>query len=214
MTLSKTARLDRGFTAEPQGDGSVLVSGKGAGLRPVGLAVLFIVLLFPIMMLCAKLIYDGPLGFLGGRSTFWGGTFLMTGALVWIGNRLKSPRFAFRMTGKGIEQGSVLYPYAEISEVFIDNGHSKNQPVVSGGLNARLLLGGSGPIQTSAIVTGVMMANAASAVTTGAINIGARIGAAVNYRVNIRHGRKVVKLARSLDEKTAVSLFHFLTEQR
>ncbi|HEY0212234.1 MAG TPA: hypothetical protein VGC40_01395 [Paenirhodobacter sp.] len=214
MTLSKTARLDRGFTAEPQGDGSVLVSGRGAGLKLAGLIVIGLVALIPVTGLCARLVYAGPLGFLGNGLLFWTFTLLVLAAVLWGANRLKSPRFAFRMIEKGIERGGMFYPYAEISEVFVDNGHSKNQPVASGGLNAGLLLGGSGPVQTSAIVTGVMMANAASAVTTGAINLSARIGAAVNYRVNLRHGRKVVKLARSLDEQTAVSLFHFLTEQR
>lgn len=213
MITSKTAGLDRGFTVEPQGDGSLLVFGTGSGLKLSGFIVIGLVAVVPVTAFCAWLVYAGPLGFFGDGLLFWLFTSLVLIAVIWGANRLKSPRFAFRVTDSGIERRGVLYPYAEISEIFIDNGHSPKQMAASGGLSGGLLLGGAGPVQTSAIVTGVVMANAASSITTGASNLGARIGAAVNYRVSVRHGRKVVRLARSLDEKAARSLFHFLTEE-
>ncbi|MEO1986646.1 MAG: hypothetical protein ABGX47_08340 [Martelella sp.] len=48
--------------------------------------------------------------------------------------------------------------------------------------------------------------------TSRIIGLGARMGASINYRINMRHGNRIVRLATSLDENTALSLFGFLTQ--
>ena len=72
-----------------------------------------------------------------------------------------------------------------------------------------MIIGGTGPVGITAALTGGAGASASIAMA----NLGTRIGSAVNYRVSFRHGRNVIRLASSLDESTAISLFRFLTEE-
>ncbi|MBB4124701.1 hypothetical protein [Martelella radicis] len=207
MSVSQTAKLDLGFEVEAARDGSVIVSGKGVGLKLSGLIVLFLVMLLPSSFLFTFLINNGPLSFLPA-DLYIPAALAINAALVYAVHRLKSPPFGFRLTEGGLECDGKRYAYSDISEVFVDNGHAKGRPLASGGIHTGLIIGGTGPVGITAALTGGAGASASIAMA----NLGTRIGSAVNYRVSFRHGRNVIRLASSLDESTAISLFRFLTE--
>ncbi|WP_174804503.1 hypothetical protein [Martelella limonii] len=202
--MANPARLDLGFRVEEQGEG-LLVSGKGAGLKIGHMILMFFVLLVPAAMIAAYLL-KGPLSFLSGVMAL-ALVVVIDVAGLWAINRLKSPRFAFLLQPTGLQREGKLYPYAEIGEIFIDNPHMKGQRLASGDIEPAFMVAASNPAGMMAALSVVATAQT----TAQLIGLGVRMGAGVNYRVNMRHGNKVIRLATSLDENTAVSLFGFLT---
>ena len=203
--MTNAATFDRGFQVDEQGDG-LLITGKGAGLSIGRMILMFFPLLLPAAAIAAYLI-NGPLGFLP-YSTVYPLWVFFDVALLWGINRLKSPQFAFRLLPSGLQREGKLYPYKEIGEIFIDNPHMKGQTFASGGIVPGFIVAGSGPASMTAALSMVTAADTTSRI----IGLGARMGASINYRINMRHGNRIVRLATSLDENTALSLFGFLTQ--
>jgi hypothetical protein len=197
------APLLRGFEIQNLDSAAVRVSGKGAGLGIGGLILAAVVSLFVSV----------PLG--GAFSVFVLGQdglvqliiVLLTSAGIVAGlNRLKKPPYCFDLNAEGITKNGVLYPRGEISEVFLDNRSIKGNALATGAINIAAFAGMNG----SSLDRRVVAANAASA---GLIAGSAALGARVNWRVNMRHGMRIVRLATSLDENSAHDLFHFLTQE-
>lgn len=203
--MTNAATFDRGFQVEEQGDG-LLITGKGAGLSIGRMILLFCPLLF-LAMPTAFYLVNGPLGLLPENAGYPLGV-LINVAVLWGINRLKSPQFAFRLLPSGLQREGKLYPYQEIGEIFIDNPHMKGQTFASGGIVPGFVVAGSGPAGMTAALSMVTAADTASRI----IRLGARMGASINYRINMRHGNRIVRLATSLDENTALSLFGFLMQ--
>ena len=197
----KDAQLDLGFKVTEAESGVMRISVKSAGLG-IGGMVLFGIL---------SLIVSVPVGSAIGVALFGGNTNILisiltvSAGIVYLVNLLKSRTYEFEISDSAVTKDGVNYAIENISEVFVDNGHhKKGHAIVSAGGFA---VGGSSVADTTLAGT-MAIANTGAAAL---FNASASAGAKVNYRVNIRHGRKVVALAKNLDEGTAISLFQFLT---
>ncbi|ADO43095.1 hypothetical protein [Ketogulonicigenium vulgare] len=187
----KTARLDQGFDIQPQDDGSTRLTVRGSGL-----GALLLLAVFVWMLLLSMLIGSMLLPIINPQAKAWLLPFIILPValtLAWQLFRLRS--FEMTIANEGIRQGSTLYPMSEISEVFIDNSRG-GDAVVSG------------------VVVGGAFAVASQSAVIGANRWWRRRLAAVSYRVNLRHGRRVVRLASALDEDKATALFNYLTRRQ
>lgn len=189
----RTARLDHGFRIEPQGDGSALLTVRGSGLG-IRLALMLFIWLFLMLSLLGSFIFPTQ------TSGLLAITILPVAVTVGI-ELFRRRSFTLTVSDAGIQKGPTLYPVAQISEVFIDNRRLKGEPIVSG-----LVVGGSG-------LSGALNTVASSA-TLGIGRFWRRLLASVSYRVNLRFGRKVIRLAAALDEEKARSLFNYLTQPK
>lgn len=187
----KTARLDQGFEIQPQEDGSTKLTVRGSGL---GVALLLAVFVWLFVM--SVLVGSMVLSMINPETKAWLLPIMILPIAITAGWQMFRRRpFVLTISDEGIRKGSTLYPISQISEVFVDNAR-EGDTVVSG------------------VVVGGAVAVATQSATMSANRWWRRRLAAVSYRVNLRHGRKVVQLASALDEDKATALFNYLTHPR
>lgn len=197
----KHATFDRGYEVQELPDGGIRFSGKGAGLGVGGMILMGILSLFVSMPLSFYFTFY----FLDELVwVMWTLTAVISVGIVFILQRLKQPAFRFELTSGGVVHKGRIYKADEISEIFIDNPNLKDQKMASG---SGLILGGSGVSG----ITLASMAGASNALASGLVDGSVSLGARVNYRVNIRHGKRVRRLATCLREDVALCLFNDLT---
>ncbi|WP_017998884.1 hypothetical protein [Paracoccus sp. N5] len=187
----KTARLDQGFEIEPQDDGSTKLTVRGSGL---GVALLLAV--FVWLLLMSMGIWSLIMPMINPQTEAWLLPVILLPVAITAGWQMFRRRpFVLTISDEGIRKGSTLYPISQISEVFVDNARE-------------------GDTVASGVVVGGAVAMATQSATMSANRWWRRRLAAVSYRVNLRHGRKVVRLASALDEDKATALFNYLTHPR
>lgn len=187
----KTARLDQGFEIEPQDDGSTKLSVRGSGL-----GIVLLLMVFVWLFLVSVGIWSLIMPMINPETKAWLLPIVILPIAITAGWQMFRRRsFALTISDEGIRKGSTLYPISQISEVFVDNAR-EGDTVVSG------------------VVVGGAVAMATQSATMSANRWWRRRLAAVSYRVNLRHGRKVVRLASALDEDKATALFNYLTHPR
>lgn len=200
----KQAKLDRGYDIQELPGGGLRFTGKGAGLGVGGLILIGFVSLFVSVPLAGWLTMS-----LFGSSTTMAYILIIaiSAGIVALLQRFKQPPFAFEVTQDSLIHNGTAYSLSEITELFVDNPSLKGQEIAS---SSSLIVGGTG--LHGLTVSGT--AAVSNAVASGLANASVSLGARVNYRVNLRHGRRVVRLAKSLREDVAIALFHDLNGDR
>ncbi len=209
LTLDPAA-VDEGFTITPGTDGKSIeysIGGSGIGIGAwVGFVLgglFFGTLLTMILALSYKLNDAASL-----RSFLLMMGIALGAAFLW--DRARKQKFVFKITEGGVHAPDGRhYAKADISEILIRNQGSTAHSAP--------------PQSTTAVVgtgvTGVAMmgASAMSNVSAGVGNaIGQSVAQSLAKRGNevcIRHGRKVIPLAKYLREDDAIALFNKVREQ-
>lgn len=191
----KVATLQRAFAIQRVGPDAIRISGKGTGLG-IGSLLIVAILSFSISVPVGSGFSKYVLGQDGDVLVL---TVFLTSIAIVVGlQRLKTQSFCFDLTAKGIVKNGVLYPRAEISEVLLDNPSSEGSTLASS------------PLDSWSIDRKMVAINAAG---EGLLAGSVALGAKVNWRISFRHGKRVVRLATSLNENSAYDLFLFLTER-
>ncbi len=144
-----------------------------------------------------------------GLAFGWVGLIIMLGGFLgsaFMMSRSRSKRFVFDISPDTIRApNGKEYAKADISELLIRNSTGTSQ--VAQVQSSQVIVGGTG-------VTGMAMAGTA-ALSNTASGVGNAIGAGIanslaerGYELCIRHGRKVIPLARFMREDDAVALFN------
>lgn len=194
------AELDDGFSIEPASDGSsthFAINGSGIG-GGAWFALVFAGLFFGALL---------ALPF-GSFNVFYTIMAIAIGiAFLW--DRRRKQRFAFEVTKNDVKApNGKRYAKADISELLIRNGNAIAHSVST---HNTTVIAGTG-ITGAAMMGATAMGNAASGVGNA---IGQSLAGSLAKRGNqlsIRHGRKVVPLAKYLREDDAIALFNKVSE--
>lgn len=209
LTLDPAA-VDEGFTITPSADGKSIeysITGSGIGIGAwIGfiLGGLFFGTLFTMILAIAYKLNDAA----SLRNFLLMIAIALGAAFLW--DRARKQKFVFKITEGGVlAPDGQQYAKADISEILIRNQGSTAH---SAPPQSTTVMVGTG-------VTGIAMmgASAMSNVSAGVGNaIGQSVAQSLAKRGNevcIRHGRKVVPLAKYLREDDAIALFNKVREQ-